>query len=220
MRNNNHSRLGLTLRIVLCATVLVAGVGLITSQVASQEKGDEKAKKQAPSSEKDEMMAAWMKYAMPGEHHAYLKPMTGRWDQVVKMRWVPDVPMTEHKGTCENKWILGGRFLMQEIEGELMGDQPFEGLGFVGYDNYKKKYVAMWIDTMSTMMFTMEGRYSQSEKVFTFTGEYDDAMTGKKKKSRSVTRFIDNDKYVEEMFMDGPDGKEFKMMEITYWRKK
>ncbi|MBN2563656.1 MAG: DUF1579 domain-containing protein [Phycisphaerae bacterium] len=220
MRKQEHSRVALALRMVVGIAVLVGAVGLIANQVVSQDKEAKKSKEEKPGSEMDPTMAAWMKYASPSEHHAYLKPMVGQWDQLVKMRWSPDAPMEEHKGTCENKWILGGRYLLQEAQGEMMEECRFEGLGLVGYDNYKKKYVSMWVDTMSTMMFTMEGTYSPSQKSFAFTGEYDDVVTGKKKKARCTSRMIDSDRFVEEMFDEGPDGKEVKMMEVTYTRKK
>ncbi len=73
---------------------------------------------------------------------------------------------------------------------------------------------------MGTMMMTEQGTCSQSGKVLEMTGEYNDVMTGQKKTSRSVTRIVNNDKIVAEMYEKGPDGKEVKNLEITYTRKK
>ncbi len=173
------------------------------------------------------MMAAWAKYAAPGEHHGHLEPLVGRWDLLVKWRMAPDAPMEEHKATSQMKWIIGGRFLLEEVHGDPEEakqdptmDQPFEGLGIIGYDNSASKYVSMWIDSMGTMMFTQQGTCAQSGKVFKMTGEYDDPMTGKKKTVRSVMRIVSNDKIVNEMYDTGPDGKELKTLEATYTRKK
>ena len=37
---------------------------------------------------------------------------------------------------------------------------------------------------------------------------------------RNVTRVIDSNKHMFEMYEHGPDGKEFKTLEVTYLRKK
>jgi hypothetical protein len=37
---------------------------------------------------------------------------------------------------------------------------------------------------------------------------------------RFVEKFVDADRWTVEMFMPGPDGKEFKSMEIVYTRAK
>jgi hypothetical protein len=221
----------LTLRALICGVALVGAVALLTDRVASQDKDDVKPKAEQPAGEPAgemaEMMAAWAKYTSPGEHHEHLKPLVGRWDLLVKWRMAPDAPMEEHKATSHIKWVIGGRFLLEEVHGDPeeakqdpMMDQPFEGLGIIGYDNYAKKYVTMWIDSMGTMMKTEQGTCSQSGKVFEMTGEYNDPMTGQKKTGRSVMRIVNNDKIVGEMYEKGPDGKEFKMGEITYTRKK
>jgi hypothetical protein len=41
--------------------------------------------------------------------------------------------------------VLGGRFVEQRYAGNFMG-QPFSGLGYTGYDNYRKKYIGSWMD--------------------------------------------------------------------------
>lgn len=65
------------------------------------------------------------------------------------------------------KMILGGRFLQQEVNGEMMG-MPMNGIGITGYDNLKKKYVGFWIDNMGTGMYTMEGEMDKEGKACTY----------------------------------------------------
>jgi hypothetical protein len=45
-------------------------------------------------------------------------------------------------------------------------------------------------------------------------------MTGKVLAIRSTLRILDDDHNVYEMFSPGPDGKEYRMMQIDYTRKK
>jgi hypothetical protein len=44
-------------------------------------------------------------------------------------------------------------------------------------------------------------------------------MTGKPAKIRTVTRIVDPNQHVYEMYAPDPKGNEFKMMEIVYTRK-
>ena len=44
---------------------------------------------------------------------------------------------------------MGGRYLHGMFKGTAMG-QPFEGASVSGYDNTKKKYFNVWVDSMST----------------------------------------------------------------------
>jgi len=55
--------------------------------------------------------------------------------------------------------------------------------------------------------------------VLTFTSTMDDVVSGKSMTVREVSRVVDANRHVFEMY--GPDktGKEFKTMEIVYTRK-
>jgi len=170
------------------------------------------------TAEQQAAMEAWRKVATPGEGHKVLEPMIGSWN-VKSTSWeAPGAPPTQGAGTAESSWILGGRFVREDFQGEF-GGMKFQGLGYTGYDNFKKKYVGTWMDTMGTMIMVMTGTADPSGKVLSTTSTMDDAVTGKPMKVRTVTRIVDANKHVMEMF--GPDrsGKEFKMMEIVYTRK-
>jgi hypothetical protein len=131
----------------------------------------------------------------------------------------PGAPPQESSGTSENKMTLGGRFLEQHYEGKFM-DQPFTGMGYTGYDLYKKRYVGNWMDSMGTSIMSSTGTADASGKTMTFTGTMDDYATGKKANFKEVITVVDPDHHVFEMWWPGPDGKMFKTMEIHYMRKK
>lgn len=207
---------------------LLAAVTFSTSQVLGDEKDPHKGHDHEAKSgeahgddqgEMDEKMAAWMKYASPGEHHAHLKSLVGSWDLIVRFRMGPDAEWQEEKSSAQSRLILGGRFLLQEVTGEELMGQRFEGLSILGYDNYAKKYTSTWQDTMMTATMTSTGTCDKSGKVFTLTGEYNDPATGKTKKTKHVIRIINENKYTWDGFEVADDGTEFKGMEITYTRK-
>ena len=214
------------MRTLLCCLAVVGAMLLLTPTGAADERESPKtAEKDAAGhqhgEEMDAMMQAWAKMAQPGEFHKYLKPLVGAWGLSVEWRMSPSDEFETHKGTCVYKWILGGRFLLEKVKGEAMeeGGELFEGMGITGYDNQNKQYTSIWIDNMSTTTYVSTGTCDESGKVFTFYGEETDPMTGQKIKTKSVLRIVSSNKLVCEMYRPGPDGKEFKSMEITYQRK-
>jgi len=192
-----------------CVTVWMSAVAL------SQDKPLEKPKVVDPEAA---MKAMWEKLGAPGEFHKHLQPFIGKWKLVVKYRMDPAAEWKESLSESEVEWIIGDRFIREEVEGEMEEGVKFEGLGFTGYDNLKKKYVSAWMDNMGTGMMVSEGSCDESGKVFTFVGEHIDPMTGKAGKDKTVLKIVNNDKHVMEMYMNGPDGKEFLAMEIVYTR--
>lgn len=163
-----------------------------------------------------EMMEMWMKSATPGDAHKVLSAFEGTWKAVVTMWMAPGAPPSVSEGTMTSRWVLGGRWLRQDYSGVWM-DMPFEGLGYFGHDNIKKEYVGTWTDTMGTGMMFSTGKYDPATKAFTMYGEFAEP-TGKTVKARDVIRIVSKDKHTMEMFVPGPDGKEFKTMEIVYTR--
>jgi hypothetical protein len=201
---------------------ILAGLAFLIVIAALAIGADEKAKKTTPAAGKmDEkaMMEMMAKYSTPGEEHKKLEQFVGMWDTTNKMWMDPNAPAQESKGVAENKMALGGRFLEQHYEGTFM-NQPFTGMGYTGYDLYKKQYVGTWMDSMGTTIMTTTGTADASGKTMTFTGTMDDYMTGKKANFKEVVTVVDNDHHTFEMWWPGPDGKMFKTMEIQYARKK
>ena len=130
----------------------------------------------------------------------------------------PDKPPMEGTGTCEQKMLLGGRYLQQEYTGEMMGS-AFTGINLLGYNNYTKKYVSTWIDSMSTGIYYFVGTAGADGKTITQESSYDDPVRGPMV-WRSVTRIVDDNKMEYEMYLIPKEGKEEKMMEMTVTRKK
>ncbi|MEP7151847.1 MAG: DUF1579 domain-containing protein [Nitrospira sp.] len=162
-------------------------------------------------------METYAKLATPSEVHARMASRAGSWSTTTKEWTDPKKPPAESTGTCEHTMLLGGRFLRQECSGDMMG-QPFTGIGILGYNNHTKKYVSTWMDSMGTGIFYMEGKADKTGHTITHKGQYDDPMEGAMK-LRAVTKLVDADHEIFEMYGTGKSGKETKMMEIIYTRK-
>ena len=165
------------------------------------------------------MMEMMQKAATPGPMHKKLDAIIGTFDASVRTWMDPTKPPEDSQGTAVNAWVLGNRYVETKYEGTFMGE-PFSGLGFTGYDNVTKKYIGVWMDTASTGVMASNGTLDAGGKVLTSKVTMSDPTTGKVESSEQKTTITDNDHHSMEMWAKTPDGKSFKVMEITYTRKK
>lgn len=186
------------------------------TEAKADAKAEQKTDKKDPT---QAMMDAMERAGKPGDAHKRLADMAGSFDSVTRMWMMPGAQPVESKGHSENKLLWDGRFLQQDFRGEAMG-KPFTGLGMTGYDNTRKRYVATWMDSMDTALAYMEGTMDAAGKVLTMTMNRTDPMTGKPHRMRTVTRVESPDRHVFELYEPGPNGKEFKSMEMVYTRAK
>ena len=203
------------MKLPILALTLTLGLAAAHSQEAAPTREEQ-------SAMMEEMMKKAQELGSPGEWHAKLNPLVGTWDVETRM-WMggegAGEPMVS-KGNSTNSWILGGRFLRQDFQGEMMG-QPFTGIGLTGYDNFSKKYVSMWIDDMSTVLSTMEGSVDRTGTVFTTYGKMHEWTTGELDKTvKYVLRIIDENMHVFEIHDPYIGEPNTKVLELTYTRKK
>jgi hypothetical protein len=172
------------------------------------------------SAEQKAAMEAWQKASTPNEKHQQLiAEFAGTWDTKMTSWMDPSAkPMTE-TGKSVNTAVLGGRQLRMDYTGMFMG-QPFEGVGYSGYDNVTGKYFSTWSDNMSTGLFVSHGDYDPASKSYTYSAQMPDPMHGGALVPiREVVRIVDADHVNFEMY-ETRDGKERKSMQIEYVRAK
>jgi len=177
------------------------------------------AKDKKPGKQMDQqaMMELYKQLGTPGEPHKLFASLAGSWTTTTKEWMEPGKPPTESTGSAEMKMLLDGRFLYQEYNGQMMG-QPFSGIGIDAYDNLRKRYVTVWLDTMSTGVFTMEGTASADGKTITLRGQHGEPGGGHMT-HRAVWKIVDDNTQTFEMYGAHGHGKQMKMLEITYSRK-
>jgi len=163
------------------------------------------------------MMEAWSKAGALGPQHQALAKQVGTWNQVVKMWMAPGAPPMETKSTATRELILGGRFLVEKVKGDMGPMGPFEGHGMLGYNNLTEQYDYVWMDSMSTGMMISHGT-AEADGTITLTGDYDDPITDAKTKTRTVTKMISDNEQKFEMYESKDGQPEAKTMEIVYTR--
>jgi Protein of unknown function (DUF1579) len=151
-------------------------------------------------------------FQTPGPEHDRFKDQVGTWDVVM------DMGGQQSKGTATYKMICGGMWLANDFQGDF-GGLKFEGRGVDGYDQQKKKYVAVWTDSMTSAPLIMEGTYDPKTKLQVMTGE-STGPDGKPQKFKNTTEMKDKDHMTFKMYMVQPDGKDQLAFTIEYTRKK
>ncbi len=166
-------------------------------------------------------MEACQQAATPGKMHERLARDAGVWHGKNTMWMSPESEPVPTESTTKITTLFGGRYLQQEMAGEMPGMGPYKGLAISGYDNVSQKFVSTWIDNCGTGLAIGEGTLSADGKVLTWKFTYNCPIQKKPVVMRQVETATGADTKTVELFAADPKtGKEYKMMRIESARKK
>jgi hypothetical protein len=183
--------------------IAVAGLLLASAAALAQEKTN---KHEAPAADK------------LSREHEQLARLAGDYTTFSKFWIKPGDEPRVSKGTAKITSVLGGRFLLEENTGTQFG-QPFQGLRLSGYNSGTKQYQASWVWSRTSAIMTMTGTSKGDGKPIEWMGTFTDEK-GEKQTLHVITRTLDADQFVVELFAKTPDGKKGPTLETTYVRKK
>jgi len=151
-------------------------------------------------------------FPQPTEAHKALKSMEGTWTATMKMEG------TEFPGEMTAKMECGGLWLASDYKTDF-GGLKFSGKGLDGYDTKKKRFVSVWVDSMTTAPMILEGEFNEGKKELVMTGKATNDQ-GQPINVRTVSKHESDDHHTFEMFEVKDDGTEKSMFTIDYKRKK
>lgn len=207
---------------LLGVVALSLGAGAAAAQAPSGEKKQPTDSAPASAQEEakpaegqltEEEWAAMAAYGQPGEAHKVYEGLVGKWNLKVRTSLGAEGDWTESKGTAEYKWMMGGRFLMEQASCNFEG-MTFEWVGLLGYNNHTKEYTAVWVDNASTDTENARGQYDATTRSIDFQGEQFHPRYGRATKFRWVMRLSSPERFVIEMYAPNDQGKDEKQMEI------
>src|SRR3989442_1739873 len=102
--------------------------------------------------------------APTGPEHQMLKQLEGTWEATANAGGM------ESKGTAVYKMDLGGLWSVMDYQGEF-GGQKYQGRGMDTYDPAKKKFVGVWVHSLSAYPMVTEGTWDDAKKTMTMTGD-------------------------------------------------
>ena len=199
------------IRHTFLAVAVALCIGWSANEVFSQDQGGEDA---AGGPDQAEMMRKWMEYMTPGEPHSAMSAHTGTWSGETKM--YEGGSESSSTTTYQREMILGGRYLVEDVSGSWSG-MPFEGRAIAGYDNHRKEYFSIWVDSFGTGLMVFRGKKADDGSIRMATEPQED-FSGRVSSYRTVTSYPDADTEVFEMFHIDAEGKESLAMKTTLAR--
>ena len=155
----------------------------------------------------------------PGEGQKRLDPMIGNFDVTVLVWLDPNKPPLEYKGSSVNSWTLGGRYV-QTMLVTAMDGEPFEGIGYYGFDNTSKTYEAVWMDNGSTAISLYRGVMDKSGRSAVLNSREATAAGSKPVEVEMRVSIAEGGDHVTQLWGAPRGGKAFKMMELRSVRAK
>ena len=154
----------------------------------------------------------------PSPAHEKLMQLAGEYTTAGEFFFKPGGKPIESAGTATLTAALGGRFLMEQNTGTMMGT-PVEGSRMYGFNNGTGKYEAAWMYTSSTAIMNLSGTSADGGKTIVYTATYDDDM-GAHRTVQVTLKVIDDNSFQIELSGKNPDGSQGPLLREVYTRKK
>lgn len=211
-----------------CMAAATASVPALAGQDPIHERGDQKSSSHAAAAPQvldESVVRKMLDRGMPSEeaHIKILAQLAGDWYYTAAVWAVPGVEPRRTTGTITNKMVMENRFLSSTVYGDMdIGGQHvlINSQGFLGYDNAQKLFSSFWIDTLTTGTMIGAGKYDKKDNAIKETGQFTNPLTGGEEKFRSELQFIDAENYKRTIFAIGKSGKESKLMEFDYSKRR
>ena len=188
---------------IIPLSIAILGISLVSYSIQKDE---------VPGETIARMMKLGEELATPNTNHAYLARMAGDWTTSSTV-----MGMEPSSGSATYDMILGDRYLDGLHDGHFMG-VPFEGRVTIGYDNYKHKFVASYIDNLGTSIRNAEGMLDQSKTTLSLWGTMDEWMTDEHDKPVMYRYRIINENTFSFEVHDLAMGNHSKVIEVLYTR--
>jgi len=165
----------------------------------------------------EQMEQVWTETMQPSAGHEVLKRFEGTWNATSSMWFDPSAPPEVSEAKATNTLIYGGRFVQTAYEGSFRGN-PFQGTAFMGFDNVRKQFQTIWLDSRTTAISPAVGMLDATGDVITMVARMDEPMTGEiNKPYKQVFTFTGDDSYTMEL-IEILYGDEFTVLKIEYTR--
>jgi hypothetical protein len=192
----------------------ITAVMAVVLGLAAGAAGQEKTQKAA----NPEVAKALENAMTPGDGQKKLGFLVGTFDAKIRTWAAPTDPPSEDSAVMVGEWVLGGRYTQMMLAGTIMGE-PYSGIGYAGFDNTTKQYVLTFMDSASTGMEWYTGGFDANGRAM-LKGSVANPVTGKTSPLEVRVTLDNAGNHVTEWWGLGLGNTVFKMMEITYTRRK
>ena len=169
-------------------------------------------------------MPASARLALPGAQHRWLEPLVGQWAVEMRVFFAPgQAPMVSKNMLATRSWILGGRYLREELTGNF-GGNPSSRLAVLGFNNLEERWELSTIDTFEPGQMTYSSAVRGTPARFQLHGESTEAglginATGRKRSLRFEFEVVNADTNIERIYVKYPAEQETLFVEQIFTRK-
>jgi hypothetical protein len=154
-----------------------------------------------------------------GDQHEALSYFLGEWDVEIELV-MPGVPSQKSRGKATSTWVIQNRWVGETLEGTLFG-APYRSFVLRGFDSYAKNHVVATVRSMDNSLNVARGVVVDPKgQVTALYGTLDEYTTDELDKPfKVVTRRLDSDRFVVEIWDLGIGTDGAKVLEFRYTRK-
>jgi hypothetical protein len=197
-------------RIVAAAIAILASLSTLSFAVYAQEP------------QKSGNLPASTRLAMPGEKHAWLQPLVGKWNIEMLVWPAPGAaPIVSKELQATREWILGGRYLKEDLSGTFAGN-PSNRTAILSYNNLEERFELATFDTFEPGQMWYASHSDGNAGSISLHGDNVEAGFGAKPTGRKrALRFdfeIAKDKNVQRIYVKYPGEKEYLFVEQRFTR--
>ncbi|MGL4573409.1 MAG: DUF1579 family protein [Burkholderiaceae bacterium] len=138
----------------------------------------------AQTGQTKDSLPASARLALPGEKHKWLEPLVGNWN--VEMKVWPAMgakPIVSTELKVARQWILGGRYLREELTGSFAGN-PSNRIAILSFNNLDDRFELVTIDTFEPGQMWYRSVLAASPSRIALQGESTEAGNGPKPTGR------------------------------------
>ena len=152
------------------------------------------------------------------EEHQWLQRIVGDWSATTEARLGPDTDPV-HTESSESIRGIGNLWILSE--GSAIADgQPFTSIFTLGYDPLQNAFVATWVDSVQTRLWSYTGRLDPTGTVLTLEADGPSfSDPSKLTKYRETIEVLDDDHKVSTSSVQLPDGSWFEFVRSNSRRK-
>ena len=115
-------------------------------------------------------------------------------------------------------WVLDERYVQLMLAGNV-AEEPYSGIGYAGFDNTTKKYMATFMDSASTGMEWYTGGFDQIGMRATLKASIANPLTGKPTPMEMRLTIDAAGNHVTELWGMGVGTTMFKNVEFRYTKR-
>lgn len=107
--------------------------------------------------------------------HSMLSRLVGRWHGTLSHRTEANQPLQQLRGTSENRWVLGGRFVEMTLRAGASGD-TWSAVCYIGYERGERRHLLVSLEPGDRRITTRLGEWTLEQDRLVLSSQHSRAV--------------------------------------------